>query len=234
MLKVLLETNSTRSRRIGGTLTSALVHGALLAGAIVLTVPAGPVGATSAPPEPAPIFIPINRAPQRQMAHHREPPVVRHPAQAPTQSVAIDWTPDIKLTEIAGPLIPTGPDEPVGLGLPTGSLIGSGPDLSSGDGGVVDALLADRAPHLLGRPLPPTYPTALRHTGKSGRVVAQFVVDTTGRVERGSLNIMETADPLFADAVQAVLPRYRFSPGEAHGRRVRTLVQLPFEFTLTR
>ena len=34
--------------------------------------------------------------------------------------------------------------------------------------------------------------------------------------------------------VRAVLPRYHFSPGEAGGRKVRTMVQLPFEFTLVR
>lgn len=233
MLKVLLETNSTRTRRIGGTLTSALVHGALLAGAIVLTVPAGPIGATSAPPEQKVFFVPIKPEPAGRVTH-REPAGPRSTAPTMRQTVTVDWAPDIELTEIAGPAMPSSTDEPVGPGIPTGSVVGPGPGLSGGDGGVVDALLADRAPNLLGRPVPPTYPMALRHTGKSGRVVVQFVVDTTGRVERGSLTVMESADQLFAEAVQAVLPRYRFSAGEAHGRRVRTLVQLPFEFTLTR
>jgi hypothetical protein len=31
-----------------------------------------------------------------------------------------------------------------------------------------------------------------------------------------------------------VLPRFRFTSGEAAGRKVRTLVALPFDFTLVR
>ena len=36
----------------------------------------------------------------------------------------------------------------------------------------------------------------------------------------------------FAESVRAALPRFRFSPGEAGGRKVRTRVQIPFDFTL--
>jgi hypothetical protein len=36
------------------------------------------------------------------------------------------------------------------------------------------------------------------------------------------------------ESVREALARYRFSVGEAGGRKVRTRVQLPFEFTLAR
>jgi hypothetical protein len=50
----------------------------------------------------------------------------------------------------------------------------------------------------------------------------------------GRVQIVEASHPLFADAVRGALARYRFSAGEAAGRKVRTMVQMPFEFTLAR
>jgi protein TonB len=64
--------------------------------------------------------------------------------------------------------------------------------------------------------------------------VVQFVVDTVGRAELADLQVIEAPHPLFVDAVRSALARYRFSVGEAAGRKVRTRVQIPFEFTLTR
>jgi protein TonB len=75
---------------------------------------------------------------------------------------------------------------------------------------------------------------SLRERGINGHVAVQFVIDTLGRAEMGGLTIVEATDPLFAQSVRTVLPRYRFSPGEVGGQKVRTLVQLPFDFTLAR
>jgi len=38
MLNVLLESKAQHTRRVGGTLTSALVHGAIITGAVLLTI----------------------------------------------------------------------------------------------------------------------------------------------------------------------------------------------------
>ena len=38
MLNVLLESKAQHTRRVGGTLASALVHGAIITGAVLLTV----------------------------------------------------------------------------------------------------------------------------------------------------------------------------------------------------
>jgi hypothetical protein len=48
------------------------------------------------------------------------------------------------------------------------------------------------------------------------------------------LRVVEASDPQLVQSVRAVLGRYRFSPGEVGGHKVRTLVQLPFDFTLVR
>ena len=48
------------------------------------------------------------------------------------------------------------------------------------------------------------------------------------------VEIIETSHPLFAEAVKNALAFYRFSPGEVAGRKVRTMVQIPFTFSLTK
>jgi len=62
--------------------------------------------------------------------------------------------------------------------------------------------------------------------------VVRFVVDTMGRAELGDVVIVEATHALFADAVKNALERYRFTPGAVEGRKVRTMVQLPFTFSL--
>jgi len=64
-------------------------------------------------------------------------------------------------------------------------------------------------------------------------VVAQFVVDSGGVVEAGTVSIVASSQPQFAAAVRAAVPAARFEPAVAGGRHVRQLVQLPFNFSLT-
>ena len=78
----------------------------------------------------------------------------------------------------------------------------------------------------------PAYPTMLRSAGVEGRVLAQFIVDTSGRAEMATFKILETSHELFAQAVREALPDYRFFPAEIAGRRVRQVVQRPFTFAI--
>jgi protein TonB len=78
------------------------------------------------------------------------------------------------------------------------------------------------------------YPDMLRSANVEGEVLAQFVVDTSGRVERGSIKILKTSHELFTSAVQSALPSARYYPAEIGGRKVKQLVQQPFNFTLTK
>ncbi len=80
----------------------------------------------------------------------------------------------------------------------------------------------------------PVYPPILEESGISGRVVEQFVVDTLGHVEPGSLHVLETDNDLFDVAVKTALPRMRFYPAEVNGHRVRQLVEQAFVFELRR
>ena len=80
----------------------------------------------------------------------------------------------------------------------------------------------------------PRYPDMLRSANVEGEVLVQFVVDTTGRVENGSIKILKSSHDLFTNSVRSALGSMRFYPAEIGGRKVKQLVQQPFNFTLTR
>lgn len=80
----------------------------------------------------------------------------------------------------------------------------------------------------------PRYPDMLRSANVEGEVLVQFVVDTTGRVEMNSFKVLKSSHDLFTNAVRQALSTMRFYPAEIGGRRVKQLVQQPFNFTLTR
>lgn len=82
------------------------------------------------------------------------------------------------------------------------------------------------------RGVPPRYPAELRAAGTSGEVLMQFVVDTMGLVEGSSIKEIRTSDTQFTAAVREALPQMRFHPAEVGGRKVRQLVQMPFQFAL--
>ena len=78
----------------------------------------------------------------------------------------------------------------------------------------------------------PRYPEILKSAGVEGEVLAQFVVDTTGRAEAGSFKVLKTSHELFALAVKNALPGMRFLPAEVGGKKVKQLVQQPFVFNI--
>jgi TonB family protein len=80
--------------------------------------------------------------------------------------------------------------------------------------------------------LTPSYPDSLFRAGATGRVVAEFVVDTSGRVEAGSVDLFDRSDLRFADAVRATLARAHFRPAMRGGRAVRQSMQVPFVFVM--
>ena len=80
----------------------------------------------------------------------------------------------------------------------------------------------------------PRYPAALRDARIEGRVLARFVVDTTGRVMMESVMIDAADHPAFGEAVVESLRRSRFEPAEYRGRKVPQLVARPFVFVLLR
>ena len=78
----------------------------------------------------------------------------------------------------------------------------------------------------------PRYPDMLRSANVEGDVVAQFVVDTTGRVDMSTVKILKSTHDLFTNAVRGALQTARFTPAELGNVRVRQLVEMPFPFRL--
>ena len=65
-----------------------------------------------------------------------------------------------------------------------------------------------------------------------GRVVVAFVVDTRGRVERGTAVVLESSDPRLSAWACDNVPMLRFQPAVLAGAPVRAQTALPFQFTV--
>jgi protein TonB len=80
----------------------------------------------------------------------------------------------------------------------------------------------------------PAYPVFLKSRGIEGAAVVRFVVDTTGRADPASFQLVETDHPLFGAAVRDALPGMKFRPASIGTRKVRQLVEQPFIFRIVR
>lgn len=79
-------------------------------------------------------------------------------------------------------------------------------------------------------PIAPVYPESLYRARVPGRVVVEFVVDTTGRAEAETVGVVSATDPLFTQAVRHALADARFKPARVGGRLVPQIVRQPFTF----
>jgi TonB family protein len=78
----------------------------------------------------------------------------------------------------------------------------------------------------------PRYPRALEAAGIRGRVVLQYVVDTTGITEPGSVRVMAATDSAFAAPSREAILATRFAPARVRGHVVRQLVRQTLVFTI--
>jgi TonB family protein len=86
-------------------------------------------------------------------------------------------------------------------------------------------------PHLTSGPVL-TYPAPLLFSRISGRVIIEAVIDTTGRVEDGTVRVIESSDARFNQAAKDYVRAARFTPGRIAGRAVRVRFAMPVEFKL--
>ena len=235
VLKTLLESKARRPRRRAGLVASISIHTVVIAGALAASAAARPRDlrdADSPPPiihyarrDPAPRPTPPSR--------RAEAPAIPVPGRLPWSGRSITFVPDSLLgrtIDIDGQR--AFPEDT----LLTRCLVHcergpfpTGP--TGGDGTPATIASVDRAAGLISPPRP-RYPEQLRAARVTGRVILRLVVDTLGRVEPSSVVVRESSHDLFTSAVLAIVPALRFVPAEAGGRRVRMLVDLPFEFRL--
>lgn len=237
MLDTLLASRARGERRTGGTLVSILLHSGAIALVLVSTA-----RATRPPREPAPPKVIYTASPRpAKPLHDRRAPRGGAPTH-PTIDVSGIRPPVIGPVVIPKSLPPSDlskalTDERLfdrgSSALPTQSG-GGGEGAPIGGDGVWLAPQVEKP--VMGRPdnPRPRYPESLRAAHVEGSVLARFVVDSSGRVEPGSIVLGDATHALFAEAVRDALLRSRFVPAEVGGRHVRQLVEQRFLFALDR
>jgi TonB family protein len=78
----------------------------------------------------------------------------------------------------------------------------------------------------------PIYPRDLLAIGTEGLVQATYVVDTTGRVDTTTVQVVQSDDPRFTQSVRTALDGMRFRPARRAGKAVRQLVSQRFRFQI--
>ena len=79
----------------------------------------------------------------------------------------------------------------------------------------------------------PVYPPELIRKGTEGLVDATYVVDTTGRVDTATIQVLQSDDSLFTESVRTALGQMRFRPARRSGVPVRQLVGQRFRFRIS-
>jgi protein TonB len=229
----LIESRAVRQRHTGSSVASVLIHSVIITGGVIATAK----DMTIAPPDPV-------------IAHHvtftrtadPTPPTTRPDASSSRDVVAT--APVVRRLSVSS-IVPVG-IPPVDLNASTPSFdfghgtietvgIFCGPDCPTPSTDAAGRQLwsaNDVMMRLLQDPVPPRYPESLRRAGVEGDVTVQFVVDTTGRVDMRSIEVLRSTHDAFTAAVRETLEKLRFAPGAAGERKVRALAVMPFHFTL--
>jgi protein TonB len=234
MLRVLLESKARRQRRIGGMALSIAVHLAIIGAVTATTVHARrptrePIIAVRViPPAPHPPA-PMPSEPRRVTASH----VATRGTTIAVDQIHISTDPHTSLPPID--YTPQPPSDYVTsrAGIPTGT--GTAAPRSIVDGEEASDNTDWRGNELLMRivtPATPRYPESLRQAGIDGRVLVRFVVDTMGRIDVSSVQVIQSTHDLFTRAVRDALGNFRFRPAEAKGHRVPAMAEMPFEFQI--
>lgn len=234
MFKNLIESNPKKSRSMGASVFSTLFHLAIIGLSVFATANAG-----NEPEEEAIQkidFVEVQKDEPPPPEDEPPPPDVLAPPpiakgfQVLTAPVSIpDVIPEIDLSKAL-----TNEDDFSGKGVAGGIAAG-----------VVGGVVVDQSQTYFDfqveKPVGSIpggvnlrYPDILRSGGVEGQVLAQFTVDTTGRVIVSTFLVLRKDHDLFEAAVRSALPSMRFLPAEMGGRKVRQVVQQPFVFTLQR
>ncbi len=78
----------------------------------------------------------------------------------------------------------------------------------------------------------PAYPRDLLAIGAEGLVQAIYVVDTTGRVDMTTIQVVHSDDPRFTESVRTALGLMLFRPAKRGGKTVRQQVEQQFRFEI--
>ncbi len=212
-------------QRLSGSFVSTTLHAVVIYGAIMTTMSSGEI-IEEMVADTTMVFI------QEQPEQDEPPP-----------PEVLDLPPPKGFRTLAAPVnIPTGippidlsqqfdPRDFSGVGVEEGIFEGveeEGPvDLAQ----VFNEAVVDEPPERISSP-PLEYPRMMQQAGVEGLVVLQGVVDTSGRIEQNSIEVVSSTNRAFEGPAKNLLRRSLFRPGRVRGQPVRVLIQLPIQFTL--
>jgi TonB family protein len=226
------ESNAKRPRRTGGFVVSTLAHAALIALAVRAT------GLTAAPapkPKTKPLIYVAAKLPLEPRPVNPVPRSARTSTELAT--VAVPTLPPVITPEIPDGIPNARSMDKMIAGMfePRASVAAQpGPSPNVAGDSPFTAYTVEQAVIALPGSAQPRYPSMLQSAGLEGDVRTQFVVDTLGRVEQGSVHVLESTHDMFTTSVRDALARARFRPAEVGGRTVRQLVEQTFTFRITR
>lgn len=239
MFENLIESGRKKKASFSQQVVSVAIHAGILFGAVKATQGAAEVIKDIAvdttmvflkPPEaPPPPPVP----PEQQVVSANPPPqgfqVVTPPDNIPTE------IPPVNLNERFDPKDFTG--KGVEGGIAAGVAGGTGPVPL--DGEVFLAAEVDEQPTMKSgaecvKALTDAYPAVMKSAGIPGKVSMQFVVNTDGRVDPGTVKIVSSSHKTFEGPARDVItsPACTFKSGTSRGQPVRVLVQQAVSFKL--
>src|SRR5690349_8440485 len=237
MFDNLIESQAKKQKRAGGFLMSFVIHGILISAAVYATYSVG--NALEKPKAEKVEFVTVKKDEPPPPKEEKPPPppdvVMKAPPpkgfQVLTAPIKIpDVLPDIDLSKKV-----TNEEDFSGKGTAGGiakGVVGGTPQPVS-DQPYFEFQVEKQVAALPDNPRP-RYPDMLRSANVEGEVLAQFVVDTTGRAEMNTFKVLKSSHDLFTNSLQSALANMKFYPAEVGGRKVKQLVQMPFVFSLNK
>ena len=234
MFDKLVESNP-KNRKMGGlgssSVTSLVIHGALIYGAIMATMKGHEV-IQQAAADTTLVFLTEEEKPEEEKPEEPQLASLTPPPQG-FQTVVIvteipTEIPPVNLNERFDPRDYSGTG--VEGGIASGVAGGTGPvptDLQA----VFAEAMVDEPPIKLSGP-PPHYPPLLKDAGIEGTVVIEFIVGIDGHAEPESFRVVESSNKGFERAARDAVLATLYRPGRMRGQVVRVLVRQPVNFTL--
>lgn len=229
----LLESKRRSQKSLGHTAISVALHAAAITLAVYATANARDVIKATVevqipiyppqPQKPAPAHPPVSRTPRTQTSVAPREPVIDPPIVVPDKLPAIDpsgreWPPESLFA--------------IGRGGNDSREWASGSAIEEGEPWLESQVEKPALPRD-GNPSP-AYPSTLERSRVEGTVLAQFVVDTLGRADMRTFEVLASTNDLFSASLRVALVRWRFYPAEVGGHKVKQIVQLPLKFVAPR
>lgn len=196
-------------------LVVGMLHGIVIAGAIRGT--ARRPEAHVVPPTPIMVFDQPRRTPVAASAP-ADPGAPADPVRAPELPPApVDVPPSLPPVTAGPPIAAAVLRRVLSPGTPVAGPAGG--DSTSLRGALAGSEV-DEPATVIHQPSP-RYPPVLQQAGVQGRVLVEFIIDTSGHIEPASLRVLESSNPGFDAAAGETVRRSVFRPARVRGNPVR-------------